>query len=159
MKQLTQEGAEPAAREDHGLRYHPLYRIWRAMKDRCYLPTADSYRFYGARGIGVCVSWQRRFTKFYNWATESGWKRGLQIDRIDPSSNYCPENCRWVTATDQQRNRKNSRLITINGETRHFLEWCQIAGISRGCLERRLKTQWPERLLLRPATRRHLCNS
>src|SRR5260221_10987719 len=35
----------------------PIYHTWSNMKMRCLNPRNPSYRFYGARGIGVCERW------------------------------------------------------------------------------------------------------
>ena len=36
----------------------------------------------------------------------SGYKHELQIDRIDNEKGYSPDNCRWVTRSVQNRNRR-----------------------------------------------------
>ncbi len=33
------------------------YGTWRAMRARCYNPDDIAFKYYGARGIGVCVRW------------------------------------------------------------------------------------------------------
>lgn len=39
------------------------------------------------------------------WAVANGWKKGLQIDRINNYGNYEPLNCRIVTNKQNSRNR------------------------------------------------------
>jgi len=97
--------------EHHGLRYHPLYKIWLGIKSRCYIPNATGYKNYGGRGIAVCDNWIKSFKSFYDWCINNNWKKGLQIDRIDNEGSYCPINCRVVSNTENVR---NSRVAKYN---------------------------------------------
>lgn len=115
----------------HGMRNTRLYDIWRGMKKRCYLVTNDNYKDYGTRGITVCDEWKDNFENFANWAYENGYQEDLTIDRIDNDGNYSPENCRWATNAEQQRNKRNNHLITFNNETYCLSEWSEITGHSR----------------------------
>ena len=66
---------------------------------------------------------------FKKWALTNGYHEGLQIDRRNNDKGYSPENCRWVTCKDNQRNRRNNRLITIDGKTQTATEWAIEKGI------------------------------
>lgn len=102
-----------------------IYRIWRAMKSRCYNKNFDEYSRYGKRGITVCDEWKDDFQAFYEWAISNGYESNLTIDRIDNNGNYCPQNCRWVTMKEQQNNRSNNHYVEINGVTKTITEWCE----------------------------------
>lgn len=86
-----------------------LYRIWQAMKRRCDYEKNSNFKYYGGRGIAVCDEWQHDFASFRDWALSNGYKEDLSIDRIDVNGNYCPENCRWVSMAEQQRNKRNNK--------------------------------------------------
>jgi len=85
-----------------GLSTTRLYNIWRGMRKRCNNPNEKSYKFYGAKGIKVCEEWND-FEIFYEWAMNSGYTDNLTIDRKDNKKNYCPENCQWLTRTENTR--------------------------------------------------------
>ena len=55
--------------------------------------------------LGMCDEWLD-FTRFYRWAMANGYRRELEIDRIDNTRGYSPDNCRWVTHAEQLRNRR-----------------------------------------------------
>jgi len=103
--------------ELHRLRYHPLYKTWLNMKQRCTNPRRNDYQYYGGRGIAMCDEWLESFQAFYDWAMDNGWKKRLTIDRLNVEGNYCPENCRWVSRTVQSQNRRKQKSNTsgING--------------------------------------------
>jgi len=73
------------------------------MTQRCWDKNAISYPRYGGRGITVCKSW-RNFDNFAKWALENGFDENLDLDRIDNSKGYYPENCRFITHTENMRN-------------------------------------------------------
>lgn len=77
-----------------------LYRIWHGMKQRCYNPNAKGYQWYGGKGIAVCNEWRSCFFTFQSWALDNGYADNLTIDRINSSKGYCPDNCRWLTLSE-----------------------------------------------------------
>ncbi len=92
-----------------------LYRIWSNMIQRTTNSQAINYNNYGGRGISVCKEW-RDFIMFRNWAYQNGYKENLQIDRINPNGNYCPDNCRFVTSLIQQLNKRKNSDCNIHKE-------------------------------------------
>lgn len=99
----------------HGRSKTKLYGVWLGMKRRCYYHNDKRYQNYGGRGITVCDEWRNDYVAFESWSINNGYKQGLSIDRIDNNGNYCPENCRWVTAKQQNRNYSRNSLLEFNG--------------------------------------------
>lgn len=81
-----------------------LYSTWQNMKTRCFNSKTSVYLRYGAKGITVCKEWLT-IEGFMSWAYSSGFQEGLSIERKDPSGNYCPENCEWITIGENSRRR------------------------------------------------------
>lgn len=107
-----------------------LFNVWQTMKGRCENPKRQNYKNYGGRGIKVCTEWQKA-GNFVLWALTHGYAKGLQLDRIDNNRDYCPENCHFVTPKENSRNRRNTKRLTVNGETKTVVEWCEQLGLSR----------------------------
>ena len=94
-----------------------LYRRYQGIKKRCYNKKYIGYKNYGERGIKVAKIWLGKdgFYNFLIWALNNGYKKELQIDRINNDGDYSPNNCRWVDRKTNMHNRRNS--IIINGKT------------------------------------------
>lgn len=120
-----------------------LYRVWQNMKRRCYTPSSNSYKSYGARSIIVCKEWRDDFLNFYNWAVANGYKENLTIDRINVNGNYEPNNCRWATMEEQANNKRNNVFINYNGEKLSINQWSKKTGIKRETISWRLKHDFP----------------
>jgi hypothetical protein len=122
-------GKKNSSRTTHGLTNTSIYSVWCTMKQRCYNQNRKKYKDYGLRGIKICDEWQDAAI-FAEWAFSNGYQKGLQIDRIDNDGNYEPNNCRFVTPKENSRNRRNTKYLTINGETKSVAEWCEHIDIS-----------------------------
>jgi len=130
----------------HGYHGEPLYRRWKAMRERCNNLEGSSYSYYGGRGIVTCPSWNDYLV--FRRDMEHGFDKSLTLDRIDTNGPYCPFNCRWVTRKQQCENRRPktpsvsldaNRFITCMGRTHNLKQWALLCGISSGGLHRRLK--------------------
>lgn len=132
----------------HGLRHSPEYSVWRSLKSRCENKKDISYPNYGGRGIKVCRRWQ----KFENFYADMGPRpEGSWIDRKCNNGNYTTKNCRWATPKEQNRNKRNSRLIKAFGLTMTMAEWAEKTGINAGRIWERLKYKWdPEKAVSQP---------
>lgn len=107
--------------EKHGKCHSRLYNIWSGMKQRCFNPNATKYELYGGRGITVCEEWKDDFQAFYDWAMSNGYEEHLTIDRIDSDMNYEPNNCQWITLSENGRKgnikRNSNKGVVKNGVT------------------------------------------
>lgn len=97
----------------HGNRRSRLYTIWEHMKQRCGNPQNKDFKYYGGRNIKVCAEWSDDFATFWAWALANGYREDLTIDRIDVDGNYEPQNCRWVTQAEQNKNKRPRKKEVI----------------------------------------------
>lgn len=96
-------------RYKHGEYKSRLYHIYHAMRMRCINPKNPAYKYYGKRGIKVCPEWENNYLPFKKWALVSGYKDNLTIDRIDNNKDYTPENCQWITQSENSRKMNQKR--------------------------------------------------
>lgn len=105
-------------RTTHGLDKHRFIKTWRHMNDRCYNTKDKEYKNYGGRGITICDEWRGDPTAFCAWCdSQEPVPKEYSIDRINNDGNYCPENCRFASNHQQQRNKTNTVWIDYNNET------------------------------------------
>lgn len=114
----------------------PWYNSYRCMHSRCYREKDQSYKYYGGRGIKVCDEWFN-IENFEKWVNKHPYFEGATLDRINTDGDYSPDNCRWATMREQDNNRRNTIIITWNGETHSLSEWSSIIGINKSTLRNR----------------------
>lgn len=127
----------------HELINHGLYKVWSSIQQRCYNPKHRSYKNYGGRGILMCEQWRENFYSFYQWAVANKWEQGKPIDRINNNGNYEPDNCRFVTIKENNRNKRKNINITFNGVTQCIAAWAADLNVDFKTLKYRLSNnQW-----------------
>lgn len=112
--------AQGKARTTHGESHsnrQRLYSIWCGMRQRCNNPNHHAWDLYGGKGVKICDEWSD-YLVFKAWALEHGYEDTLSIDRIDPNKGYCPENCRWLTPSENtaRANKNHTTRKVIRGE-------------------------------------------
>ena len=85
-----------------------FYKIWKGIFTRCYNKNYKLYKDYGGRGIIVCEKWH----KFENFRDDmlSSYDDSKSIERVDNDGIYEPENCKWATRQEQNRNKRMHKL-------------------------------------------------
>jgi len=124
----------------HRMTKTPTYHVYHNMMGRCYRESHFKYPSYGARGIMVCDRWKESFE---NFCQDMGLKpRGKSIERVNNNGPYSPENCRWATMKEQQRNTRMNRIIEHNGITLCMAEWAEKTGLTYKAIEGRIYRGW-----------------
>lgn len=115
------------------------------MKGRCYRTSHKWFHNYGGRGITICEEWLNSTDSFIEWAKSNGAKPGLEIDRIDNDTGYCPENCRFITRQAQFSNKRGQYKVDIWGDVLLLKEAVMKYSVAPlGMVRRRLREGWTD---------------
>ena len=115
----------------HGMYGTSTYHSWGNMKSRCDDTSNKSYGDYGARGIAYCKRW----SLFENFYEDMGTKpEGLSLDRKNNNKGYSKGNCRWATRRQQNTNKRNNVVLTMEGKTLCMAEWAKKIKVPYGTL-------------------------
>lgn len=136
------------AKTTHGLSKTRLYRVWAGIKNRCYNPRAENYKYYGAKGVIMCDEWKNDFLSFRDWALNNGYDESAKtqvctIDRIDCGKSYSPNNCRIANHVTQCNNQTSNRIFTYNETSKSMAEWARVFGIKYTTLRARIRRGIP----------------
>ncbi len=140
----------------HGCANEPWFPTYEDMMRRCgHWKGASEHmlRNYRDRGITVCEEWQKSPRAFGDWLLAHGWRKGLQIDRIDNSQGYCPENCRVTTPKENLNNRRNTLRLDDGTPLAMFCSSIGIETCEGGLVTpkyARIKGVWSKRHKIHP---------
>lgn len=119
----------------------PTYVSWEGMRRRV-TDVHTQHKYY--THVKVCERWN----SFLNFLEDMGERpKGLTLDRIDTNGDYCKENCRWATWSEQNKNRrpftkKTDRRVEYKGETLTVSQLERKLGLKRRFLYSRLQRGW-----------------
>lgn len=110
------------------------YTAWKEMNRRVRRDPS-----YTKRGISVCERWRANFPAFY--ADMGDCPDGYELDRLDNSKGYTPDNCRWASEAIQSRNRAYCKLseekaAAIRSDSRTTKELMQIYGVGKATINK-----------------------
>lgn len=118
---------------EQGYYIQPLYNMRLRMIQRCYNAMPKDYPYYQGKGIIICDEWIHNPKSFIEWAKNNGWQKGLSIDRIDPEKGYSPENCQFLTMSENTKRRHILRYIPkIKSEPIKYCYRCKCTATQDG---------------------------
>jgi len=128
----------------HGV-HAKTYRAWTNMKTRCNNSNYKNTDRYKEDGI----TYEPRWESYQNFLTDLGEApEGLQLDRKDNDGDYCKDNCRWATPSENKRNASGTKLVpelikSIRADTRASRTIAKDYGIGKSQVLRiRQGIQW-----------------
>jgi len=113
----------------------PTYLSWSAMIARC---ERGKYK----NRFTICNHWLGA-DGFVNFLSDVGERPpGHTLDRIDNTTGYKPENCRWATPAEQSLNKSVNRLVVYNGVIKPLAAHCVDIGAPYNATLKRLMRGW-----------------
>ena len=121
----------------HGMDGTPEHNSWRAIIQRCENPRCKCFPAYGGRGITLSPEWRHSFAAFFEHVGPRPTPNHT-IDRIDNEKHYEPGNVKWSTKVEQNRNRRDSVILTYDNRSMNLIAWAHHLGIGQPTLWARL---------------------
>lgn len=122
---------------------NPLYKTYWGARRRCTIKADKDYKRYGGKGVKFewnnFLEFQRDMEKSYLKHIKKYGKKNTSIDRTNSKGNYCKENCKWSTTSEQARNKSTNKFITYKGKTLIYADWAKILGVPRQSIRYRVE--------------------
>ena len=136
------------------LRFPAEYTAWKGIRRRCR-PDTRWAKGYHERGITMCPEWADDFGAFLRDVGPRPGE-GYTVERVDNNQGYSPANVRWATWAEQNRNKRQTIMLTLGDRTMCRSDWAALLGISARTLAERIDRGWPlEKALTTPAKSPH----
>ena len=145
----TGKGTEyrPGKKQVTKKRYTPSKerRAYDEARRRCVSRLRPKFEYYGGRGI------EFRFSSFTEFLSEAGPapSSAHTLDRIDVDGHYEPGNVRWATCSEQNRNKRDTVFLRVDGQVRPLIEWAELNGVTYKMLYGRKARGWCDQCAVR----------
>ncbi len=131
----------------HKMSRDRFYRIYNNIVARCKYVKKRDYKWYGGKGIKC--EWKSfedfkkdMYKNYLNHVKKYGEKQ-TTIDRIDNGKNYCKENCRWATLSEQKNNTTSNLFIYDEyGNKQKVDDIYNVCKINKPLIRSRIKRGW-----------------
>jgi len=108
------------------------------MKARCENTNEPAFKWYGGRGIKCLLHSPQELEEAIGPRPDPQHS----VDRIDSNGHYAAGNIRWATQKEQQRNRRNNRVLTWQGKSQCIADWAKETGLPYRRIYGRLRRGW-----------------
>ena len=113
---------------------HPLYKIWHAIKRKCYDSKRKDYKYYGAKGVTMYEQWVNKPQDFIDWCLANGWNKSLVIDKdvkcrelgISPAV-YAPNTISFITTQQNAEEANGKPVIQLSLDDKYITEYASTA--------------------------------
>ncbi len=141
----------------------PEYVVWNLMEQRCNNPNRREYKNYGGRGITLCKEWSGRggFDRFLAHIGPRQDKT-LTLDRIDNNKGYEPGNVRWVTRSQNLRNTRITKMVSLWGSKVSLRDIAQVFDIKFETIRHRVFNRcmsWQDAVLMKKWSKPRLADA
>ena len=90
-----------------------IRRRYYGILSRLHCKTQSRYQYYGGKGITMFDDWEKDGREFEYFCIKHGFKKDLEIDRINPDFGYEPWNIQFISGTDNKK-----KIFTDNNRTK-----------------------------------------
>ena len=106
-----------------------FYRRWQRIKSRCTNKNCHDYKYYGGRGITICIEWANDVKAFAEYMGKPPGSN-FEVGRINNDLGYQPGNVCWVTRTENMRNTQRTHWVVVDGRKVSLKEACAAANVT-----------------------------
>ena len=120
-------------------------------RNRCTNPNDPRYSIYASRGLTMCGRWLEGFENFLEDMGPAS--KGQIFVRIDNEIGYSPDNCRWVTRSNQEKNKQQKIWVDYQGERMCLKDFTKKIGRNYETVRRRVQNHGEDPLKFAPSSK------
>jgi hypothetical protein len=125
------------------------------MKKRCSTHNLPDYKNYKQRNITICDRWLNSAKNFIEDMGPAPTKEHT-LERINNNKDYYPDNCRWATRVEQNRNQRSNVWFECDGKKLLQSDAAQMFGVSQSYITNQRKLGFTHEQIITKLKYKHL---